>query len=63
MITQVAIWNLLDYPALVIPITKVDPRTDIKRTRSEFFGEFDRRVYEFCTCPRLSWPRISAEIT
>ncbi|KAF8328972.1 general amidase [Amanita rubescens] len=33
------IWNLLDHPALVIPITRVDPQRDIKRTRSEFFGE------------------------
>ena len=43
-----AIWNHLDYPALVIPITKVDPQLDAKRPPHEFFGDFDRQMYNFC---------------
>lgn len=42
------VWNSLDYPGLVIPVARVDPQVDIKRTRHDFFGEFDRRMHDFC---------------
>ena len=27
-----AIWNLLDYPSIVFPVTRVDPEEDVKET-------------------------------
>ncbi|KAJ7170111.1 general amidase [Mycena filopes] len=39
-------WNLLDYPALVVPVAKVDPVLDVKQTRNQFYSEADRENYE-----------------
>ncbi|KAI0669931.1 general amidase [Trametes maxima] len=39
------IWNTMDYPALIIPVTKVDPEVDVKPTREDFWSEEDKRVH------------------
>uniref|UniRef100_A0A0W0FPE1 Amidase domain-containing protein n=1 Tax=Moniliophthora roreri TaxID=221103 RepID=A0A0W0FPE1_MONRR len=39
-------WNVLDYPALTIPVAKVDSRVDKKVPREKFFNSRDRKVYE-----------------
>ncbi|KAF7352312.1 Amidase domain-containing protein [Mycena venus] len=38
--------NTLDYPALAIPVTKVDPALDVKQPREEFYSAEDRQNYE-----------------
>ncbi|OSD03465.1 general amidase [Trametes coccinea BRFM310] len=40
------IWNTLDCPALVIPVTKVDRHVDIKPSRESFWSDEDRAVHE-----------------
>ncbi|KAG2007109.1 hypothetical protein CC2G_014828 [Coprinopsis cinerea AmutBmut pab1-1] len=40
------VWNALDYPGLVIPVSRVDPVRDIKVERSELLGDDDRANYE-----------------
>jgi len=39
------IWNCLDYPALVFPVTKVDPMLDAKQPAHEFLSEEDKKNY------------------
>ncbi|KAJ7751252.1 amidase signature domain-containing protein, partial [Mycena maculata] len=39
-------WNLLDYPALVIPVSKVDQELDAKQPRDAFYTGRDRANYE-----------------
>jgi amidase len=43
------IWNALDYPACVFPVTKVDPVLDQPKPAHDFLSEQDRVVYELCT--------------
>jgi amidase len=41
-------WNLLDYPALVFPVTKVDPEKDVAETDSKPMNkqdEFNHQLY------------------
>jgi Asp-tRNA(Asn)/Glu-tRNA(Gln) amidotransferase A subunit family amidase len=40
-----SIWNLLDYPAAVFPVTKVDPHID-KVTKYQPINEEDRFVHD-----------------
>jgi len=40
------IWNALDYPAAVLPVTTVDPAIDVKKPPHNFLSETDKRVYE-----------------
>ncbi|KAL0951472.1 hypothetical protein HGRIS_008160 [Hohenbuehelia grisea] len=40
------IWNLLDYTALVVPVTKVDPSIDVKKPPHEFLNPKDKETYE-----------------
>ncbi|KAJ7631228.1 general amidase [Roridomyces roridus] len=39
-------FNLLDYPAMVIPVSHVDQQLDVKQPRSEFYTQDDREGYE-----------------
>ncbi|KAJ6621105.1 general amidase [Mycena sp. CBHHK59/15] len=39
-------WNLLDYPALVIPVSKVDQALDVKQPAHTFLSTEDRVNYE-----------------
>ncbi|KAF7762070.1 hypothetical protein Agabi119p4_8663 [Agaricus bisporus var. burnettii] len=41
------VWNILDYPAIAIPVTTVDPILDVKRERSSFYNEDDRTNWEY----------------
>lgn len=43
-------WNALDYPALVIPVSKVNPSLDFKRLRQDFLSKSDKENYDLCTC-------------
>jgi len=40
------IWNTLDYPAVIIPVSKVDPALDLKKPAHEFLSDADRANYE-----------------
>ncbi|KAG6863531.1 hypothetical protein C0993_011189 [Termitomyces sp. T159_Od127] len=40
------VWNVLDYPALVIPVSKVDPALDAKKPAHEFLSDMDKLIYE-----------------
>ncbi|KAF8273107.1 amidase signature domain-containing protein [Lactarius quietus] len=41
-----SVWNVLDYPACVFPVTKVDPVLDQPKPAHEFLGEADEKIYE-----------------
>lgn len=48
-------WNLLDYPAVSFPVTKVDPKVDMKGSgRFEELTEVDGECWELCR-PFLSY--------
>ncbi|KAJ7337565.1 general amidase [Mycena albidolilacea] len=38
--------NLLDYPAMIIPVSNVDPELDVKEPREAFYTAEDRENYE-----------------
>jgi len=40
------VFNLLDYSALVIPVSKVDPEIDVVKAPHEFYNEMDKANYE-----------------
>ncbi|KAF9241345.1 general amidase [Melanogaster broomeanus] len=40
------VWNGLDYPASVFPVTTVDPALDLKKARESFVDDFDQRNHE-----------------
>ncbi|EPQ60789.1 amidase [Gloeophyllum trabeum ATCC 11539] len=40
------IWNALDYPALAIPVTKVDPSVDTVQSRERFFSPDDETLHK-----------------
>jgi len=42
------IWNVLDYPACVFPVTIVDPILDKPKPAHQFLSEADKGVYELC---------------
>jgi hypothetical protein len=42
------VWNALDYPACVFPVTKVDPVLDRPKPAHKFLSEVDQRTYERC---------------
>lgn len=42
------IWNTMDYPALILPVTTVDPALDVKPVRESFWSEDDEVVYKMC---------------
>ena len=46
-------WNLLDYPAIVFPVTKVDPRVDVQNEWYLPINEQDRENYHLCEWPIL----------
>jgi hypothetical protein len=43
------IWNTLDYPACVFPVTEVDPVLDQPKPAHLFLSNVDQMVYELCT--------------
>jgi amidase len=42
-------WNLLDYPALVFPVTRVDPGQDVNDGH-EPMNDLDRENWDLCEC-------------
>ena len=40
--------NALDYPAVTVPVTKVDPNLDVKKPAHQFLSEADGRNYKLC---------------
>jgi amidase len=45
------IWNALDYPACVFPVTEVDPVLDQPKPAHQFLSKADQRVYELYDSP------------
>jgi hypothetical protein len=43
------VWNALDYPASIFPVTAVDPVLDVKESRASFVDDFDQKIHEMCT--------------
>lgn len=52
-------WNLLDYPALVFPVSKVDPQTDLPEPEFESMNEQDLYNHKLCLLSPLSFSRKS----
>ncbi|KAG0696600.1 general amidase [Suillus ampliporus] len=40
------VWNALDYPAAIFPVTTVDSTLDGKEPRHDFYDDFDKHIYE-----------------
>ncbi|KAI9715450.1 MAG: hypothetical protein M1812_005926 [Candelaria pacifica] len=45
-------WNLLDYPAVVFPVTKVDPKVDVEDEGYVPMNEKDGYNHELCMCEK-----------
>ncbi|KAI0260490.1 general amidase [Gloeopeniophorella convolvens] len=45
------IWNALDYPACVFPVTRVDPALDQRKPAHTFLSEVDQKIYELYDSP------------
>ena len=45
-----SLFNLLDYPAIVFPVTKVDPAVDVKADGYEPMNEKDKYNHDLCMC-------------
>ncbi|KAF7791824.1 hypothetical protein EIP86_002848 [Pleurotus ostreatoroseus] len=45
--TYTAVWNALDYPACVFPVTRVDPVLDPPRPPHDFIDDRDKENYEY----------------
>jgi hypothetical protein len=58
--TYTTAWNVLDYPALVIPVSKVT-EADVKKPPHEFLGNVDKTIYEACEFPFSLQNRHCAE--
>lgn len=48
------VWNALDYPACVFPVTEVDPVLDQPKPAHQFLSKADQWVYELCMGYSLS---------
>lgn len=42
------VWNALDYPAAIFPVTTIDPTLDAKTPPHEFYDDLDKKIYEMC---------------
>ncbi|OAX37140.1 general amidase [Rhizopogon vinicolor AM-OR11-026] len=45
-INYTAVWNVLDYPATIFPVTTVDPNLDAKKSPHYFYDGFNKGIYE-----------------
>ncbi|KAM6501200.1 general amidase [Amanita muscaria] len=45
--TYTAVWNSLDYPAFVLPVTRVSPELDPKLPPPVFYSDRDKQLYDF----------------
>ncbi|KAF2264335.1 amidase [Lojkania enalia] len=55
-------WNLLDYPALIVPITKVDPEVDVAEKNYKPRNEKDRYNYEFYEPEKFANAPVSLQL-
>ena len=54
------VWNSLDYPALVFPVTAVDPVLDPPKPAHNFLSEEDREIYRLCRkFSSFSWRAVA----
>lgn len=60
--TYTAVWNALDYPACVFPVTRVDPVLDAPRPPHDFIDDRDKENYEYCE-QAFSFSRLGLLIT
>ncbi|KAK7064026.1 amidase domain-containing protein [Favolaschia claudopus] len=51
-----------DYPAIVIPVSKVDQALDVKRPRTEFYNTEDQQIYERYTPETYADAPISVQV-
>lgn len=42
------VWNALDFPGLVFPVTTVDPVLDTPKPAHDFLSDTDKLIYELC---------------
>jgi amidase len=47
-IPYTAVWNALDYPAAILPVSTVNPELDTKRPPHQFLSPDDEKNYNFC---------------
>jgi hypothetical protein len=48
------VWNALDYPALVFPVSNVNPAIDLKKPAHKFLNQSDEAWYKLCTLKPLA---------
>jgi amidase len=48
-VNYTCVWNGLDYPAAVFPVTTVDPAIDMKKAPHMFISEADKLLYQLCS--------------
>ena len=54
-----AVWNLLDYPAAVFPVDKVDMGVDMKYERDNYMSGADEQEWEKCKYFFLRWRSLT----
>lgn len=42
------VFNILDLPSCVLPVTKTDPAKDPKATGIQYFNEMDKTIHDQC---------------
>lgn len=57
-----SIWNLLDYPAAVFPVTTVDPAKDVKDTDYAPKNDQDKFVYDLYSPERYTDAPVSLQV-
>ena len=50
-VSYTALWNFLDYPAVIIPTGRVRPQDEADALETAKYGEHDQQNYKLCTLP------------
>ncbi len=56
-----AVWNSLNYPCCIFPVTSVDPTKDPVQPRTEYLGKEDRLNWETCEyrlCSSVAYTQV-----
>lgn len=56
------VWNVLDYTATVVPVTRVSQTLDAKRSRETFYCDADRENYEFYDPVKFANAPVSLQV-
>jgi len=56
------VFNILDFPAAVVPVTKVDPSLDTKKPPHKFRNEEDRVIYEISAPENFKDAPVSLQV-